>query len=261
MWETGYLDRPKAQNFKNRALNGSEYLVYAIGNKGALTLRDRFGADIEPSHWTQKNASLKPLTLQHSLSITRFMVRMAVATQAHENARMIYSDEFLPPSKGGRGLANTLRATVEWQGRRSEQGTAPDQIFGLSINGETQYFCLEIDEGTETIVPNKQRQQSARFWHETSILRKMLIYAAAFQQKAHVHQYKIPVFRVLTVTTNADRVAKMQDAFKQHLAVGKYPAKAGLFLFTDWEALEGFVGLQSDVVFENAQGASVGLAR
>lgn len=70
-----------------------------------------------------------------------------------------------------------------------------------------------------------------------------MIYASAFETKAHVAAFGIPVFRVLTVTTTPARSEAMQHACKTHLP----HIRPGLLLFTDWQT----VASQSDGLLEN----------
>ena len=67
---------------------------------------------------------------------------------------------------------------------------------------------------------------------QTSFLRKLLAYEATWKQKIHQRDFGIQRFRVLTVTTNSDRVRGMIDACQQ-LKQGR-----GLFLFTCAETFE-----------------------
>ena len=90
-----------------------------------------------------------------------------------------------------------------------------------------------MDEGTETVVPGETRLREPSFWRDTSLLRKFVIYASAFETKAHVAAFNIPVFRVLTVTTKPGRAEAMREACRVHLN----HVRPGLFLFADWQSL------------------------
>lgn len=240
LWEGEYLDRPISQNRTNSLTPGSDYLVYALAREGARELRDKHQLPISPERWTQKNSELKPLSIAHHMSTTRFTVAFATDAWKVDGARMRYADEVLPgkfhetPSAG---LKYIIQADAPWHERGMRQGTAPDEIIGLDYAGERQVLFIEIDQGTETIEPGKRRLRSPTFWTDTSFLRKMLIYSAAFRAGAHKKRFGIPAFRVVTVTTNAARVEKMVEAYEQHLSSGENRTPAGLFLFTDWENL------------------------
>lgn len=234
-----YLQRLAVPSNRVRLRTGSEPMVYAIANRGAAAIKHHYGLDLRVTRWRAKNDALKVNTIQHELAISRFMVRAwRDAEQGSEDLKLIYQPELMaklmPERQQSRGLSNTLRTRIiNWPGNPGEQGTAPDQIFGYEAGGRIHYIFLEIDEGTETIVPGKSRLHLPSFWRDTSLLRKFVIYASAFETKAHADAFNIPVFRVLTVTKSADRVASMQAAILQFLP----RARAGLFLFTDWQAL------------------------
>ena len=241
LWLNEFVDRPVQQNLKMSLKAGSDHLAYAIGREGARYLREARGLDVSPSRWTQKNAALRPQTIQHQLSTSRFMVRMATSASGSLDAKMLYADEFVELAKKGgerlAGLPNILRTRIRWYGETTEQGTAPDEIFAIDINGERQVIFLEIDEGTETVEPNDRKVRSPHFWNDTSILRKMAIYAAAFREGTHRHTFGIHAFRVLFVTTSEARAQTMQATYQRHLAAGDLTAPAGLFLFTDWASV------------------------
>jgi hypothetical protein len=97
-------------------------------------------------------------------------------------------------------------------------------VFALEYTdhtGEVQrvYFFLEADRGTMPVVRSGLKQ--------TSFYRKLLAYEATWTQKFHQRKLGIHRFRVLTVTTNAMRVASLLEACS-HLKRGH-----GLFLFAD----------------------------
>ena len=92
-------------------------------------------------------------------------------------------------------------------------------------------------ELVRSIEPGKRQRESEKFWRNTSYLRKFLIYSAAFKARAHEKQLGLPPFRVLTVTTQPNRVEEMQRCFAAHLSGGGTKTNPGLFLFTDWQTL------------------------
>lgn len=230
---------PQASN-RLQVRNGSDPQAYAIASQGAHALRLYWGMDVSGQRWTQKNRELRPSTIQHDLATSRFMARLWRDTAAAEDgARLLYQPEFEATGRPGKGralggLKNTLRTKiVRWPGQPGEQGTAPDRIFALSAEGRRQYFFLEMDEGTETIEPGQTRLRRPSFWRDTSLLRKFVIYASAFETKAHQATFDIPVFRVLTVTTKPERVQAMVETCRTHLK----HLPPGLFLFADWQSI------------------------
>ena len=95
-----------------------------------------------------------------------------------------------------------------------------------------------MDEGTETIAPGETRLRAPSFWRDTSLLRKFVIYASAFETKAHVSAFGIPVFRIVTVAKTPSRITAMKKACNHHLK----NVRAGLFLFADWQQIVAHEG-------------------
>lgn len=219
-----YLNRlPQAMN-RLQLRKGSDPQVYAIATLGAQALRLHRGVELPEHRWAQNNRELKPITIQHDVATSRFMARLRRdAALAGGDVRLRYQQEFEVTGAAGTvakhgGLKNTLRTDItNWHGYRGEQGTAPDRIFSFSADGRRHYVFLEMDEGTETIVPGAARLREPSFWRDTSLLRKLVIYASAFETKAHTAAFGIDVFRVLIVTTKPSRVEAMQEACRAHL--------------------------------------------
>lgn len=235
--------------------NGSDPQAYALARRGADALRQHRGVEIPPQRWTQKNRELRPSTIQHDLAASRFMAQLRRDAAAMDGVELRYQQE-IEGKLSGRvnargGLKNTLRTRiVRWPGGAGEQGTAPDRIFELVANGRRQYFFLELDAGTETIAPSERRIKAPSFWRDTSLLRKFVIYASAFENQAHKEVFDIPTFRVLTVTTVPGRAKAMQQACATHLK----NIRPGLFLFTDWERIREHDGPTLSMPFTNAAG-------
>lgn len=255
-----FLNRlPQAMN-RLQERSGSDPFAYALATHGAQALRLHRGIDLPEHHWAQKNRELKPGTIHHELATSRFMARLwrDIAAEGGD-ARVLYQQEFLLPSQPNGatprgGLKNVLRTKItNWHGYREVQGTAPDRIFATVVGGRRQYFFLEMDEGTETIVPGKARLHEPSFWRDTSLLRKFVIYASAFETRAHQEVFGLPVFRVLTVTTKSGRVAAMQEACRQHLG----QVSPGLFLFTHWEALADHQGSLASFPFRDSSDRNI----
>jgi hypothetical protein len=80
---------------------------------------------------------------------------------------------------------------------------------------------VEIDRGTMPISRSDLRQ--------TSFQRKMHAYLAAYAAKQHESRFGWEAFRVLTVTTDDQRMQSMQEALRQ-LSVPNTPGPA-LFFF------------------------------
>ncbi len=93
---------------------------------------------------------------------------------------------------------------------------------------------LEIDRGTMTIDVNERKLKTRKFWKDSSLLRKFIIYAEAFRNDDHVTEFGIPSFQVLTVTTTPNRVANIQSMCQKRL---KNRVQSNRFRFTDFETI------------------------
>lgn len=253
-----FLDRI-GRHGRRRPQGGSYPEVYALGIRGAHWLRDS-GVSIGARYWTNKNRALKSRSIEHLLETTEFMVALERSAQDHKDVRLIHVDEITgasePDFSAPAGSLNVLRTDLAWRTHHGNEGTIADKIFGLENRDSDRpysYYFLEIDRGTETIVPNERRIESRRFFRDSSFLRKMVVYAHAHRSDAHKAQYGMPNFRVVTVTTSPDRIALMQDAYKRHLCAIVRP---GLFLFTDRNTVLSSDSILS-IPFVTASGSKV----
>lgn len=138
----------------------------------------------------------------------------------------------------------TINVTVE-----------PDGLFGLSYD-TSRYFPFESDEGTETILPEKDFRHSMKLFEYTSLYLKYLSYIAVFRKYAHVKKLGITSFSVITLTTTPTRVASIIRDLKPHLDIHD-----DFLLFTDRKTLAKFDGnpYHPDHHFLNLKGEPVRL--
>ncbi len=222
LFHHGYLDRPAAQ--LDWYVQGSEPLVYALGNRGAAVLATE-GERGGTLRWDTKNRNVSRQFLRHTLAVAEVMVAFEVACRGPEGATFIQPEEVLATApEATRRLRLPFRWQVEVQegGKLHRLGVEPDRVFGLRFEGmpnnrQCAYFFLEADRGTMPVARKGLGQ--------TSFRRKLLGYRDTWRQGLHRTHLGIPNFRVLTVTTNEERM--------QHLvaACGSLVAGAKLFLF------------------------------
>ncbi len=241
-------------------------MVYALDREGARLLRDQHGVIVGGDRWAQKNCELRGHNIEHALETTRFMVALERAVRARPELELMYFDEIMRHAPRAKTIRvrhdTTIRTRMDWHGYREEEGTAPDQIFGLRYHNQPEgqnrrFLFLEMDRGTETILPGERKLKSRSFFRDTSVMRKFVVYAQAFRNQAHREAFGIPVFQVLTVTTNPGRVLEMQRAYEAHLAVRPFMVKPGLFLFTDFETIARHNGDLLSVPYVNGVGKRV----
>lgn len=224
LFHHGYIERPRAQiDYYHRG--GSRHMVYGLGNKGVAVLR----RDSEAPHrvdWSGKNRAVGRLFLEHALLISDILVSLEVACRNSDRVRFIPQDQIRLP-----GGMNQRRDPFRWSvtlGNRQKLSLIPDAVFALEFdckpsNNNRIHFFLEADRGTMPI----QRERLS----QTSFLRKILTYQATWMQGLHRTRFGFNRFRVLTVTTNPQRVDSLVAACMsiQH--------GQGLFLFGSHSAL------------------------
>lgn len=226
LYHNGVLDRPRAQ-LDYYATAGSAPLVYALGSRGALLLAERDGMDRADVDWTWKNRTVGRLFIEHTLLTADVMVAAELVMRQHSTVRMISAEAIIAnaPEATGRA-ASPLKLTVRANhaGAVRDLSVIPDAVFGLDFTAARirKYFFLEADRATMPITRADLGQ--------TSILRKLVTYlAGGGTGNAFGRHLGIGNFRVLTVTTSAERMASM-IATLQGLTGGTGSSQ---FLFAD----------------------------
>jgi hypothetical protein len=212
LFHHGYLDRPLAQLDHYR--HGSQPMVYGLGNKGMELLERQDGIPRRKLDWTARNRAVGRYFMEHTLAVADVMVALELSCRKHDIELVRYH----PPS--GDCLKWSVR--VRHGGVTTNIGIVPDQVFGLKDQRGTRWFFLEADRGTMPVERNNFKQ--------TSLMRKLIAYHQTWRQK--VVRAIFPRFRVLTVTTTADRVENLLKSIQQLSQHGG----AGLFLLSDHKA-------------------------
>lgn len=218
LFHHGYLERPRAQlDYFHRA--GSEPLVYGLGNKGAGVLR----LDV-PENLNWKNQSVGRLFLNHAVLASDIMVALELACRSRSDVRLLDTGQLpLLENRFERDELFRWRVTLE---RRQQIGVIPDRTFALEFTQPKKspaLFFLEADRGTMPVT----RQNTSR----TSFQRKLHAYHATWKQDLHKTRFGFHRFRVLTVTTSAERMQSMIDACNE------LDGGHGLFLFAEAKTL------------------------
>jgi hypothetical protein len=176
--------------------------------------------------WTRRNNEASRPFIDHQLEIVDFYVGLELGARVRADIRVIHADELISAfPERTRSTRNplALRVTISREGKSHEIGIIPDLIFGIGFpDGSRRCFMVEIDRGT---MPLHRSDLS-----QTSIERKMRGYLTAHSTKLHEQQFDWKTFRVLTVTTNNDRLQSMMEMLREfHLpqSLGQ-----GLFFFS-----------------------------
>jgi DNA-binding Lrp family transcriptional regulator len=221
LYHHGYLERPRAQiDYYHQG--GSQSMVYGLGHTGAAFLKRELNLPFHRLDWSAKNQEVKRLFLEHALMTADVMVAFELACRRHGDVRLISADELSLPVE-----TRQKREPFRWQVTIRQQinlGAQPDRVFALEFSDRTRaYFFLEADRATMPVMrPN---------FEQSSFYRKLIAYEATWTQNIHRSRFGFNRFRVLTVTTSAERVKHLIEASRQ-LQRGQ-----GLFLFTDSASL------------------------
>ncbi|MBY0530527.1 MAG: replication-relaxation family protein [Xanthobacteraceae bacterium] len=224
LFHAGYVDRPRAQldYYPNR---GSMPMVYALGDKGARLLSERDGVSFVTLEWSRKNREAGRPFIEHQLEIMDFYVGVQMAAAARSDLTVIHPDELVaafPDQVFSATNPFALQTRINHHGVMLNVGIVPDLVFGLRFtDGSRRCFMVEIDRGTMPIARSNLMQ--------TSFERKMRAYLSAYAARQHERHFGWKNFRVLTVTTDQNRIGSMREALS-NLRVPQSPG-AALFFF------------------------------
>jgi hypothetical protein len=222
LYHHGLLERPRAQ-LEYYTSGGSHCIVYGIGEKGGALLRRECGIAVQPINWGEKNRAVGRIFLEHALLVSEIMVLIEIGCRrSGAQIRFLSDEELLHENQ-----TTPARERFYWQvnvSRSLKLSVIPDRVFGLEFidvagKRDRAFFFLEADRGT---MPVTRRKLS-----HTSFSRKLMAYEATWSQAIHRKRFGFHRFRVLTITTNADRLRSLVNACSQ-LKRGH-----GLFLFID----------------------------
>jgi hypothetical protein len=210
LYHHGYLERPRCQI--DYYQSGSRRIAYGLGHKGTGWLKRELSLLFHKLDWKRKNR-VGRLFLEHALLISDVMVAIEKACRNRADVRLL--------------APNERRGLFQWSvgiGHHAKCGVIPDRVFGLEFNGKQCWYFLEADRATMPVM--------RRNLDQTSFYRKLLAYAATWKQDTHRNRFGWQRFRVLTVTTDSERVREMIEACRR-LNQGR-----GLFLFTTIKTLQ-----------------------
>jgi hypothetical protein len=225
LYHHGFLERPRAQiDYYHRG--GSRHMVYGLGSKGAALLRRDLDPGFGQVRWGEKNRAAGRVFLEHALLVSDVMVAIELACR-RTGIRLLTGCELAVEDK-----TTGERRPFRWQvkiSNRLKLGVIPDYVFALDFKdqsgaGNRAFFFLEADRATMPVIRRNLSQ--------TSFYRKLRAYEATWSQSIHQTQFGFHRFRVLTVTTSAERLKSLVNA------CSKLERGQGLFLFADRTVLE-----------------------
>jgi hypothetical protein len=229
LFHAGYLDRPRAQ-LDRFPVDGSAHMVYALAAAGARLLKAHEQPVSSINRSSTNHSALRPF-IEHQLAISEFHVRLREAA-CHSNAITLLSPDELaadfPAATKTRSNPLKLNVRLSLDGRARDMAVIPDTLIGFRFgDGSRRCFAVEIDRGTMPVTRKNTE--------ESSFALKMRIYLAAYAAAQHEQRWGWKTFRVLTLTTNANRMQTMIDALRK-LPMPRGPGPA-LFFFTTQDEL------------------------
>jgi hypothetical protein len=246
LYHHGFLERPRAQlDYYHRG--GSRHMVYGLGNKGAALLRRDLDPGFGQVRWGEKNRATGRVYLEHALLVSDVMVAIELACR-RTGIRLLTARELTVADK-----ITGERRPFRWQvkiSNRVKLGVIPDYVFALDFKDQSgannlAFFFLEADRATMPVIRKNLSQ--------TSFYRKLRAYEATWSQTIHQTQFGFHRFRVLTVTTSAERVKSLVEA------CSKLERGQGLFLFADQTVLEKSDDMFAPVWQTSKEGQTVSL--
>jgi hypothetical protein len=250
LFHAGYLDRPRAQ-LDRFPTSGTAPMVYALADRGARLLCEREGLCCGTGEWSRKNREAGRPFIEHQIEIVNFQVALQRAVAQRSDIRLVTSEDMIAASQQQirrRGASFALHAKLSQRGWMREVSVVPDLVFGLQLKNDKRLnFTVEIDRGTMPV----SRSDPDR----TSFEQKMRVYLAAHAAKQHERQLGWKNFRVLTITTDQQRVRSMKEALRQ-LRTSRANC-APLFLFTTFNDLSAATPLTVDWLDATGGGVSL----
>lgn len=201
LYHAGYLDRPREQIKPYKA--GSSAMAYGIGNKGADYLNKTLGIPRSKVDWTTKNREVKTVFLEHTLSISNFMVCIETACRARADV------QFIDPRRFVKEYPITWKLTKAIDGKKHTFNIYPDNLFALYYpkDKSTAYFFLEVDRSTMPIV--------ATNFFRSSFYKKLLLYWLSWKDGLFANYLGFENVRILTLAKSKDRIKNMIEAGKE----------------------------------------------
>jgi len=218
LFSHGYLDRPRAQ-IRYHERGRSRRLIHGLGRRGTRHLHSLGEVESQRAH----EKKVGQLYLDHAVEVAEFMTRLEAELPA--GVSLHYEDE--GPSVQRSVATASWSVPISYRGEALLVGVVPDRVFRLSTRDETLVFCLEVDRGTMPVVRTNPAQ--------SSFYRKLLAYHETWRTGMHLDGLGWRRFRVLTVTSSAERRDHLVEVCREVVAGGG----SGLFLFADRASVAG----------------------
>jgi hypothetical protein len=221
LFHLGHLDRPRSQIDYFHEGAGSRELIYST-----------------PGHQVQR------FYLEHALMASDIAIAFDRTCQAIPEIRVFHERDIAQELQA----PSTPRDRFQWHvdiTRDLRIGVRPDLVLQI---GKSDDHCFGMERASFFVEADRGTMPVARAGlDQTSILRKLLAYHATWAQGIHRSIFGIDRFRVLVVTTDAERIENMIEAC-QRIDRGHR-----LFLFAEVDAFVN-AGNVFDIPLINGKG-------
>ncbi len=248
LFHAGLLDRPVAQLqlriADGVADKGSVPMIYEITGQGLSKIGERRdllgGARIAR---IMKGEKAHRLFLEHTLAVADVDIAVSKSVRGSTTKERL-SDEDLrahfSEDRKKRARPFGFEVRLKRGGTKYDLGVLCDLAFGLGNKHirRAWHYMVEADLGS---MPLRRPQRFAGSTSEvdlskTSIMRKVIAYAQAFEEKQHQTQLGWKNFRVLILTTSLERARNCAVEVNDHFGDGR---GGKLFLFGELAAAKG----------------------
>ncbi len=245
LYHDGFLDRPVTQlqlRIKDGVIEkGSVPMVYNITRDGLSVIgsarRDRLGS--ARMSWAAKNIETGRTFIEHTLAVADVDIAVTLAVRRQKSLeRLSEADLRGDKNKTDSSVSRafTLRPRLQ---KNEDLAVECDLAFGLGHPPTRKAFryLVEVDTGSMPVrrprrPADGRAPASSVDLKRTSVMRKVVGYAKAYEQELHKSVLGWQAFRVLIVTTSAARVENCRHEIAAELGSSRVRK---LFLMTTLE--------------------------
>lgn len=232
LFQAGYLDRPKGQlqlRMEDGIGYGSVPMTYCVSDAGLELLGPERLAILKgygKLSWVNKVDEGTRQFIEHTLVTADLSIGLDKAVRKYVSLQRLSTSQLQAGMSEERRTSQrpfAMRATY----KNVKLTAVPDLVFALghAKKGVRWNFMAELDRGHMPI-------ERANF-NQTSIMRKLVTYAKAFEDKVHQKDFGWRGFRVLILTTSEARMIACVKACKARFGTASV---ARIFMFGTLES-------------------------
>ena len=183
--------------------------IYHVAKKGAHLVAQQLSVTVPELKWSEHTHAPKDYYfMQHFLGINQFRMDVTKACAKSEIELLGFIPEYYGSKKASGHTTKYIKDfIIDAANPANKISHTPDAVFALQKSGKPALFFLEIDRGTEVLTnPEKGFLKMLHFY---------INYAKSGKFKTYQEEFKcagLKVFRLLIVTTSAERLENMREA-------------------------------------------------